>query len=89
MLRSPRLRKKCLKRTVSSMGLSSRSVSYSISWPKRPDVSLSMREVEAPASARTKHLIIVGALGVIVRRPVSVLVGALSPVHVRGRLQAE
>jgi hypothetical protein len=51
---------------------------------KRTDTSLSMREVEAPASARSKRLMILIVLGVIVRRLVNAHVGALTPDPVRG-----
>jgi len=51
---------------------------------KRADVSLSMREIEAPASAHSKRLMILFALGMIVHRLVNAHVSDLTPDPVRG-----
>ncbi len=51
---------------------------------KRTDDSLSMREVEAPASDRSKRLMILIVLGVIVHRLVKDHEGDLTPDPVRG-----
>jgi hypothetical protein len=64
-----------------------RSVSCRRNWPKRPDASLSMREVETPGSARSKRLMalmMLITLGVIVRRLVNAYVGSLTTTPVRG-----
>jgi hypothetical protein len=63
-LRSMCLRRKLLRRTVSSIGWSRRSVSR-----KQTDTSLSMREVEAPASTHSKRLMILIDLGRSDRSP--------------------
>jgi hypothetical protein len=51
---------------------------------KRTDVSLSMREVEAPVSARSKRLMILITLDMIVHRLVKTHEGDLTPTPVRG-----